>query len=216
LSTTIWIKTTGGTKSSDILKKVRVYTNQFENKFADKLIYFYGVNGTQKTHVGWWIAKTLVLKGISVKYVLMDKLVRDITHLEQGTIAREQYMSKDLLIIDESMDATKMTVYRSGWQIPFLDSFIRERCDLNNKAVIFISNVRPEDIDVDVFQISIKDYLLRKTKLTKSLFTFEDNYAESVADFEIEDLWSRNGKQVHKQGHQMMEDQKREHIREEL
>ena len=55
-------------------------------------------------------------------------------------------MDCDFLIIDEAFDLKKSTIFASGYQIHYLDNFIRNRFEINKKSIIFISNVLPRDI----------------------------------------------------------------------
>lgn len=178
-----------GTQSLPEINKVKYIVKHFEKRFSDKLMYFYGDNGTQKTHVGWWLATALLKKGIRAKYVLMDKLIRDVSRLEDGEAFRDTYLDNDVIIMDESFDPTKVKIFRSGHQIPFLDNFIREFSDGRRKAIVFISNVKPEDIKEDIFQKSIKDFVNRKVKLSKTFLEFKDNYVHSTNEVDIENLW---------------------------
>jgi DNA replication protein DnaC len=142
----------------------------------------YGSNGTQKTTLAKWMAAKLLSNGYSVRYSIMQNLIKDLTIFEDEE--REQacakYYGVDLLIIDEVFDKSKVTLYKSGYQIPFLDQFIRDRLDNHKKGIVFVSNKKIEEIDAQGFGISLQDLITRKVLLKKSLLTFEDKYFSEV------------------------------------
>ena len=86
----------------------------------------------------------------------------------------------DLLILDEAFDREKVTVYKSGYQIPFLDTFLRKWSNTTDKSIIFISNVEPSKIEANGYSRSIQDFVERNIKLHGALLTFEDRYLDSI------------------------------------
>jgi len=178
-----------GRKSIDNLQKLKQYVDKFEEKFFDKHIYFYGAMGTQKTTVAYWVGRELIKKGLSVKYVLMDQLIKDLQ--KQGwedEVDISQYSSVDCLIIDRAFMADQVTLYKSGYQIPFLDNFLRQRMDQEQKSTIFISNNEIDNIASNGFGKDIEDLVRRKIKPFNSLFYFLDHYTQKD-DFDTIDLW---------------------------
>ena len=184
-----------GEKSKDTIEKVKKFVNYLTNqnprflalqKLAKKsMLYFYGKNGTQKTHVAWWIIKECIKKKITAKYTTMQKLLTDLTDLNKSNpenpvyLRIEEYNSVDILVIDESFDKDKMTVFKSNYQIPFLDDFIRNRYQ-SGKGMIFISNVPLEKIEENKISASIEDFVKRNVLINNTLLTFEDNYLNEV------------------------------------
>ena len=120
-----------------------------------------------------------------VQYILMNNLITTIIE-NTGPFNNEEEPKSfalyerckecDLLIIDESFDKSKVTLYKSGYQIPFLDSFLRERLEVNNKNTMFISNTYPSQIAGAGYEKSLQDLVERNTKST--FLEFYDNYAE--------------------------------------
>lgn len=172
-----------GTKSIENKDRMLNYITQFKDNPAVRklLVYMYGGNGCQKSTLASYVGKQLICSGFSVRYILMDKLVTLLQNASFKSEAQEQLdklNSSDLLIIDESFDKSKMKLYSSGYQISFIDNFIRERIQLDNKGIVFISNVKPADIEKQGFSPSIQDFIVRETMLNNTLLTFEDNYIE--------------------------------------
>lgn len=174
-----------GNKSQEDALALKTYIDNFEEKFKDKMIYMYGLNSCQKTTLAMWVGKSLLDKDFSVYYTLMESLsvallpdfnAEKVQMAEKEKII-DKAMNSDLLIIDESFDKSKLTLYKSGYQIPFIDRFIRERFELKNKAIIFISNKKPEEIESQGFGQSLQSLIVRNVK--KSTLYFLDKYVEN-------------------------------------
>ena len=175
-----------GDKSKTHLMCLMNFALNFKN-FVDKkvMIYLYGPNGTQKTSIAMAAGKEIIKQGYKVQYILMNNLITTIIE-NTGPFNNEEEPKSfalyerckecDLLIIDESFDKSKVTLYKSGYQIPFLDSFLRERLEVNNKNTMFISNTRPSQIAGAGYEKSLQDLVERNTKST--FLEFYDNYAE--------------------------------------
>ena len=180
-----------GDKDSEVCKKVLRYCDKFSEKFFDKTIYFYGDRGTQKTTVAYWIGKKLIRQGKDVKFVTMKKLVDDLSNLQFNPELNEKiegYKKADLLIVDRAFDKDQVTVYKSGYQLSFLDSFLRERIENSMRATIIISNNAVEEISDNKFNSDLEDLVKRSTVSIGTAIEFKDHYSLKD-DFEIKDLW---------------------------
>ncbi len=179
-----------GTKSAADKDRIINYVKQFElNPAVRSLVcYLYGPNGTQKTTMMSWVGKSLLDKGFSVRYMLMNDLVKLLMDAEDFNEERaekarakvEKLEETDLIIIDEAFDKSKTWISRSGYELGTLDSWIRKRISCLNKGIFFISNVLPNDIASQNFSASIADFIQRETSLNKTLLKFEDNYLKST------------------------------------
>jgi hypothetical protein len=96
---------------------------------------------------------------------------------ERRTQIIETALKADLLILDESFDLKSMTIYKSGYQIPYLYKFLKERFEIEGKGILFISNNKVSQIP-DLFGTSFKDFIKRNTQ--KSQLTFVDNYISTM------------------------------------
>lgn len=181
-----------GAKSGENLTRFMQYVNSFSS-YEDALVYIYGPNGTQKTTLAQWAGAQLIMRGYSVRYILMQTLLSllssgfdsDEDKLEK--IARLQRM--DLLIIDEAFSKDKVTLYESGYQLPFLDRFLRERIEINQKGLLVISNKAPELIESQKFSRSIQDFVDRNSRASRLLF--EDNYLQEANDFNPRSIFDK-------------------------
>lgn len=179
-----------GTKSVADKDRLINYVNQFElNPEVRKLmVYMYGPNGTQKSTLASWVGKSLLSKGFSVRYVLMNDLIHTLMDAEdfkeerkEKAVAKiEKLESTDLIIVDESFDKEKMKLYKSGFMLSFLDSWIRRRIGQLNKGILFVSNVKIEDIEANGLSHSIQDFVEREVKLHNCYLQFLDNYLQST------------------------------------
>lgn len=177
----------GNDKAKNI-DKLNKYINEFSNKFKHVHLYVYGSNSTQKTTVINWVAREIIKHGFSVKYILMNELTKILTKEQYEENIEEiirSYYNYDLVILDESFDKKKLTLYRSGYQLPFIDQFLRNRLEKYRKSTIFISNVSPQNIHDD-FGSSLKKLIERNC--SNSSLEFIDNV--NIKDnFNTEDLW---------------------------
>lgn len=169
-----------GKKSFDNFKRLLNYADKFaENpKIRSLLLYVYGPNGTQKTTVLSFVGKKIISKGFKVKFITMNKLL-DCLQEAKWSPEKEFKVQKlddsDLLIIDESFDKEKMLIYKSGFQISFIDDFMRYRYS-QGKGMIFISNKKIDEIAKQGLSESIRDFIDRETKIYNTYITMEDNY----------------------------------------
>ena len=181
-----------GTTSKDaIVPKLYKYIEKFDQRFADKIIYFTGRMGTQKTTVACWLAKELVKQGKKVNYVIMNDLIRllqDKDFKEELVPYYKRLLTTDFLIIDRAFDKEQVTLYKSNYQLPFLDSFLRSRIEQYAKATCIVSNSDVESISSHGFSEDSQDFVLRKVRQFQTLFVFLDRYTQKD-DFEIENLW---------------------------
>jgi len=171
------------------ISKLIKYIEEFENKFKEISLYVFGSNATQKTTVLSWCGLEIAKKGFSVLYITMQNLIKDLCneqYKEELNEIIEKYNSMDLLILDESWDKQKLTLYRSGYQLPFIDDFLRKRIEKNKKATIFISNISIKDMHDD-FGLSLKSLIERNCRNTQLEFLDNINLKNN---FEVKDMWS--------------------------
>ena len=50
--------------------------------------------------------------------------------MSKDSLIGKKYLECDFLIIDDSFDKKKATIFKSGYQIPFLDEFLRTRLEI--------------------------------------------------------------------------------------
>jgi DNA replication protein DnaC len=167
-----------GTQSKDNVNRILKYIENWSSneELQRCLLYFTGPNGTQKTMIAHYVGMQLIRQGHSVLVRLMNDVVKDLCNSQYDENAKmriDDIMNVDLLILDEAFDRDKITIYKERNQIPFIDSFIRDRID--KKGLILISNVKTSEID-DIFGNSLKDLLQRKTSLYDSELEFTDNW----------------------------------------
>lgn len=190
-----------GTKSKDnverLVKFVKRSTDKTESKevqekLAKACLYMFGPNGTQKTTLAKWAGLEFLKAGKSVYYTLMNdllKLLQKADRDEEIQAKIEKILDKDLLIIDESFMKERVLIYKSQYQLSFLDSFLRNRIQTKGKGVMFISNISTSEIDGSIFGDGIKDLVVRNTILSKGDLYFEDNYTDNMSAIDEEDLF---------------------------
>lgn len=183
-------RTYAGTKSAADKDRIINYVDQFDKNPAVRSLvcYLYGPNGTQKTTMMSWVGKSLMDKGYSVRYMLMNNLVKllmdaedfDKERAEKARAKVEKLEETDLLIIDESFDKEKMKLWKSGYQLSYIDSWIRKRVGSLNKGLFFVSNVPIKEIEANGLGHSIQDFVEREVTLHNCYLQFLDNYLQST------------------------------------
>ena len=157
-----------GKKSFNELRKLKYIVSNFD-KVCEAHFYVWGDNSTQKTTMTCWAGAELLLRKHSVGYITMDALIKGLqleNYPEEGgnksSFSSQELMGKEFLIIDESFDDTKVLLYKSGYQISFLDGFLRERLERVRASTLFISN-KPVESIIDKFGKSIQELVTRST-----------------------------------------------------
>jgi DNA replication protein DnaC len=182
-----------GDKSIHNVVLLQNYVKNFE-KLSYAMSYLYGPNGTQKTTVAQWIGAQLIKKGYTVKFLHMQKLSKVLSDFTRGKVDMEEannleneYLNVDLLIVDESFSKDKVTLYQSGFQIPHLDRFLRERFEMKKKGIMFISNNPCTNIAKEGFGESLQDLISRNVLMQKTHLEFLDNYTKIMS------MWNPEG-----------------------
>jgi DNA replication protein DnaC len=154
-------------------------------------LYLVGPNGSQKTYTAKAIIKEAIEKDLSCKFVLMNDLIKKLTSIyEEGySNSIEEYYNCDILVLDDCFDVKKVTLFKSGYQIPYLDEFLRKRIEQLGGNIIFTSNIQIEDINEDKFSKDIKNLLTRSIKDKGGELYFSDIYS-SIEDKEILSMWN--------------------------
>lgn len=178
-----------GTNRS-IPRKLTKYVGEFDTRYRNIHLYFWSHdNGTQKTTMASIVGNLLLKKGFSTRFILMGDLLTLLTDLNKGEDSserRQDLLDCDFLIIDDSFDKKKATIFRSGYQISFLDIFLRDRLERLRKATCFTSNFSIDEIDEEVFGVSLKKLVKRSVP---DPFEFSVLYSDRN-DFDINTLWS--------------------------
>lgn len=190
-----------GTKSIKDMRRLVNYTKkslspdtpeEVKKALASAVLYIYGPNGTQKTTMANYVGFKFLRAEKSVYYCLMNDLIKLLQKADRDETAQatlDKISDVDLLIIDEAFDSKKVTIYKSDWQIPFLDTFLRNRIQTKNKGILFVSNVDIPEIAENKFSKSIQDLVERNVKLCNGRLYFEDNYVSSKSQVNVEELF---------------------------
>lgn len=179
----------GDDKEGNLIKAQK-FIKYFDSDYSSLNLYFYGESNTQKSTVGRIIGKELIKKGKSVYYILLDDLINLIIDSKREEDLKpkvKKILNVDLLIIDE-FSSDKITLYKSGFQIPFLISFLKKRIESIRKAVLFISNCNIESIG-KVFGSALNSLIKRECL---DPMEFKDDYEAVLNNFNINDLWKVN------------------------
>lgn len=195
------INTYQGTKSLDNLNRLKNFVNMYfskntpedvREKLVSATLYLYGPNGTQKTTLAKWFGYQFIKNKKTVYYTLMNDLVKLLQKSERDEEAQakiDKILDRDLLIIDEAFMKERVLIYHSGYQLSFIDTFLRNRLQSKKKCTVFISNIEPSKIDESVFGIGLKDLVTRNVLLSTGLLLFEDNYMDNLSNIDENNLF---------------------------
>jgi hypothetical protein len=159
--------------------------NDHDKRFRSISLYLWSrKNGTQKSTVARWIGRQLIKGGLTSHMVLMSDLAVALTRKgfedEDGWLL-ERLDAVDLLIVDDAFDPKKITLYKSGYQLPFLDTFLRRRLEGLKKGICFTSNVPVTEIG-SIFGQSIQ-------ALVKRSAPDPMEFNDEINDFDVAELW---------------------------
>lgn len=177
-----------GSDENGNLPKIKKYIKDFETKYKSLNMFFYGSCSAQKSTLARVIGKEIIKKGLSVSYYLTDTLIKDLIDSEREDDLKKkmnEILKVDLLILDE-FEESKITKFKSGYQVSFITSFLKRRIELERKATIFASNSTPDNIG-SFFGEALQSLISREI-LDKSM-EFTDNYEKKSKNFSVEDLW---------------------------
>ncbi len=153
-----------GVKNKNDILKFKKYVKDFYKKFKSVHLYLWSKqSSTQKTTIAAWIGKNLLEIGFSVQFILMNDLLKLLQSVDFKNDLEDkvlELMNCDFLIIDDSFDPNKVTIYKSGYQLAFLDSFLRKRIEQLNKAICFTSNIPIIEIG-KIFNVHIEKLIQR-------------------------------------------------------
>lgn len=134
-----------GQDLEDNLGKLAAYVEEFEERFFDANLYLWSYdNSTQKTTVSKWVLAQLAKKGHNVYFTIFNDLVVLLQQYHFDQSREEEYsriLDSECLVIDDAFDTGKSTVYKSGYQYSFIDTFLRDRLEVKRKATVFTSNI---------------------------------------------------------------------------
>jgi len=178
------------------LDKIKLYCSNLSTTFkVDSHLYLTGVNGTQKSTIGKIIVKTAIEQGLTARFVLMSELLDLLTDVYSDNPTRafdlECFKNADVLTIDDAFDKHKVLLYRSGYQLSFVDRFLRTRMETLHHNTVFTSNVPIAKIEENGFTKDVQNLLYRSITIFGGELLFEDVYVEEEKDINIKSLWDK-------------------------
>ena len=166
-----------GTQSRFNMEALMTYIDEFKKdpEMRGYTLYLHGPQGCQKTLLAMFVGAELTRAGFDCRFIVMNDLVKKLinTRDEVSIDFIEDIQQADLIIYDEAFDLDKLTLYKSNYQLPYLDTFLRT--NIRKRGNVFVSNVHPNDID-EKFGVSLKDFVQREVSYHNSLLEFKDNW----------------------------------------
>jgi hypothetical protein len=118
----------GEDRFNNILK-LKEYCDGFKTKFSHTHLYLWSkINGTQKSTCAKDIIVRLAKQGVKSKFVLMNNLIKTLLEAERDDKSKEkagEWSTTEFLVIDECFAKGQVTLFKSGYQLAFLNTFLK-------------------------------------------------------------------------------------------
>jgi DNA replication protein DnaC len=169
------------------IPKLKKYCEEFDTKFNRVHLYLWStVNGTQKSTCAKDIIVRLAGKGIQGYFVLMDDLLHWLMKAERDEAADAKvkvWQNASFLVIDECFTKGQVTLFSTGYQKAFLNTFLKTRIEINRFATCFTANTPIDDIG-EMWGPSLQSLINRS--IPTPMF-FDDTI--DVSCFRNDDIW---------------------------
>jgi len=169
------------------IPKLKKYCEEFDSKFKKVHLYLWSeVNGTQKSTCAKDIVVRLARKGIQGYFVLMDDLIHRLLDAERDKAARRKvsaWQNAAFLVIDECFAKGQVTLFSTGYQKAYINTFLKSRLEVNRLATCFTANIPVEKIG-ETWGPGLQSLIDRSVP---SPMFFDDTVGESR--FRNEDIW---------------------------
>jgi hypothetical protein len=166
------------------IPKLKKYCTEFERYKGTHLYLWSKGNASQKTTVAKNILISIMEKGYTGAFILMADLLHTLQNeqfTEDGADIVQGFRAVDFLVIDDAFDVAKATLYKSGYQLSYLDTFLRYRLETCPKATCFTANIPITEI-AKTWTPSIES-LVKRSVPTPMAFT------DYIDDFDIKAIW---------------------------
>lgn len=183
-----------GSLSQSTLTKINKYIDNYHsNDIRKTSLYIYGKPGTQKTHIAQYIGLSLFRKGYKAYYTQMKIFSNFVTNPfssdEKFLADRQEFMTRvnlaDTLIIDDAFDKNISPVYSTGTQSPYIEGFLHERVEKENKNIIYVTRVAPSEIRKNGYSESLEYFITKTTVQQGTALELLDVFH----DFKIHDIF---------------------------
>jgi hypothetical protein len=169
------------------IPKLKKYCEEFDTKFNRVHLYLWSiVNGTQKSTCAKDIIVRLAKNGIQGHFVLMDDLLHWLIKAERDESAAAKikiWQNAPFMVIDECFTKGQVTLFSTGYQKAFLNTFLKTRLEINRLATCFTANVSIDNIG-DMWGPGLQS-LINRSIPTPMLF--DDTI--DTSRFRNDDIW---------------------------
>ena len=169
------------------IPKLKKYCEEFDSKFKRVHLYLWSTaNGTQKSTCAKDILVRLAKKGIQGYFVLMDDLLHCLLKAERDENAAHRIKAlrdAPFLVIDECFAKEQVTLFSSGYQKAFINTFLKTRLEISRLATCFTANIDIAGIG-DVWGKGMQSLINRS--VPTPMF-FDDTV--DVSKFRNDDIW---------------------------
>lgn len=169
------------------IPKLKKYCDEFEKSFLHVNLYLWStVNGTQKSTCAKDVLVRIASKGFACFFVLMDDLIHSLMDAEREEEVEQKvaaWRDAPFLVIDECFTKGQVTLFQSGYQKAFINTFLKYRLETKHLATCFTANV-PIDKIGETWGAGMQSLISRSIPTPMH---FDDSLDESV--FRNDDIW---------------------------
>jgi DNA replication protein DnaC len=169
------------------IPKLKKYCEAFNPTFNRVHLYLWStVNGTQKSTCAKDIIVRLARKKIQGYFILMDDLLHRLMKAERDETAEATvriWQNAPFLVLDECFTKGQVTLFSTGYQKAFLNTFLKTRLEINRLATCFTSNT-PIDAIGEIWGASLQSLISRSIPTPMH---FDDTV--DVSRFRNDDIW---------------------------
>jgi hypothetical protein len=170
------------------IPKLKKYCDEFKTKYLHIHLYLWSkVNGTQKSTCAKDMIVRLAKRGVKSKFILMDSLIKTLVDADRDNDSKQrarEWLTADFLVIDECFAKGQVTLFKSGYQLAFVNTFLKERLEVFRRATCFTANLPIDEIGEE-WGDGIQS-LVDRSVPTPMLF----NDTVAGTNFRNDDIWS--------------------------
>ena len=169
------------------IPKLKKYCNEFQDKFHNVHLYLWSeINGTQKSTCAKDIVVRLAKQRIQGYFVLMDDLIHHLLKAERDDEVAYKvnlWQEAPFLAVDECFTKGQVTLFSSGYQKAYLNTFLKRRLEIYQLATCFTANTPIGSIG-EMWGASLQS-LINRSVPTPMFF---DDTVE-ISKFRNDDIW---------------------------
>jgi hypothetical protein len=149
---------------SNDIDRIHMLRQHFSELLKGKCFYITGRFSTQKTTLVQWIGLETFRRGYTAYYENMHNFIKNLVPMGFNDLDKhKEYYDKvlavDILILDNVFD--KMRTNIQSFQLPYIESTLRDRIEQKKKAVVFVTGL---SVVKDPMFDSLENFVIKATR----------------------------------------------------